>query len=130
MVDKKKVLCSLLVLFGIVIFTFIVYSVVNMFSISHKTVNGVLSSAKDNVKKNNYLMYEDSLHSYAMLYVQKHEIVNDLVLTADELVNIGMEGLPSTCDGYVLYDADAKTFDAYISCEDYTTNGYNKDFIK
>lgn len=81
-----------------------------------------------------YYRVEQKLKKAAQKYDFDKDENNDISLKdlkiANLIDNLDDPNSNEECNGYVLYTSVDKKYDVYINCsENYTTNGFNSDFI-
>ena len=115
-----------LILSSIVIIICIISFITSMTSSFKKNVE-IIEDAKDESKKNSYISYEQKLEGLAKEYVIEDQMINGMMYTGISYIQIDKldKDNYNDCDGYVMYNYDINTYEAYIKCPDYQTDGYD-----
>lgn len=102
----------------------IIYSII-AFIISFNVINNTLSSAKID----SYKMCEQVIEDETRKYVESNDLLSssdeDLIFSKSEITNSC-----SRCDGYIIVKTDNYTYNAYLKCDNYKTDGFDSQTFK
>lgn len=105
----------------------IVICIISFITSSYKKKEEIVEEALDENKKNSYISYEQKLEGLAKKYVLEEQMINGMVYTGISYIQLDKLDKDNSngCDGYVMYNYDINTYEAYIKCPDYQTDGYD-----
>lgn len=112
----------------------ILYSVIS-FTIAFVKVNDTLSEARQNARNIVKQQLEYSCKSYSSSMITNGDLeIGENVITTDIMDKYNIS-YPSDCESYVIANIVAKystenSFEAYLKCDGYKTDGFNNNLLK
>lgn len=127
-------LTEMLILIGVLMFFFLI-ALILIYKFYDSFGNSVAN--KNSVNNLSYVETEKAMEYAANRYLDnKYENISDLnaiTISMNKLVNMGylVEFVHANCDGYVISKIINNNYisDAYISCDGYTTAGYESGML-
>ncbi len=122
MVEKKDKNSTLKIVI-IVIFA-LIFVIVGIVFVLGVVAGGVTTKMISKSKLNVYKTCEDYYKSEAVMYYDSHRVLysidSDVTILTDEI------GECKPCNGYVIANAKENKYEAYLKCDNYTTDGFDE----